>query len=311
MAFVVTSRHALIGCALTALFGLLALVGCAPQQLDAPPAVFPEESTSLSEGKALFWAGGCAACHASPESGTGGDLLLGGGMELNTRYGTFRVPNISSDKVDGIGAWTDANFANAMLRGVAPSGEHYFPAFPYTSYARMSRRDVMNLWAYLKTLPAVSGRAEGHDLRFPFNNRRAVGIWKRMYFRPHKIAELSEPPPLIARGQYLVEGPGHCGECHTPRTALGGPDHTRWLGGGTSVDGQGFVPNITSGSPFIAAQTAEDIALSLKPAETHAQSGEYGFEMEAVRRNLAELPARDRLAIAAYLKAIPAISDPD
>src|SRR3979490_382442 len=133
-----------------------------------------------AKGRLIFAAGDCASCHASP--GQPDRLRLGGGLALASPYGTFRAPNISMDTTDGIGAWPTVDLANALLSGVSPAGTHYYPAFPYTSYARMQPGDVNDLMAYLRTLPAVSGRSPPHDLNLLFRFRRIVGLWKIVFF---------------------------------------------------------------------------------------------------------------------------------
>jgi mono/diheme cytochrome c family protein len=260
--------------------------------------------TDLANGAAVFRAGGCATCHALPGADARGVPRLGGGRRLDTRFGTFRVPNISPDTATGIGTWTLAEFDAAMRRGRRPDGAHYYPAFPYTSYARMTGADIRDLWAYLRGLPPVPNVVAGHALRAPFRSRRALGVWKRLYLRPAPVVSLADAGPQVARGRYLVEAIGHCGACHTPRDALGGPDYRRWLAGSTKL-ASGPVPNITSGAPGIAGRSVEEIAQGLLPAATHAVAGDYGFAMEAVRRNLAHLSGSDRRAIAAYLKVVP------
>ncbi|MCP5072654.1 MAG: c-type cytochrome [Rhodobacteraceae bacterium] len=265
------------------------------------------DAKAVAKGKSLFWAGGCASCHAAPNSKNVTNPQLGGGLELVTAFGVFRTPNISPDKTNGIGNWTEQDFANAMQRGVTPTGSHYFPAFPYTSYARMTDEDVMNLWAYLRTLPADDTKVLEHDVAFPIAKRKALGLWKRLYFRTGSAVKLGDTSAAIARGQYLVEGPGHCGECHTPRNALGGLSYRRWLAGGTAPDGEGYVPNITPDPTGIGDWTRQDIVASLQPGSTHAQSASFGSGMEAVRMNLAELSKKDRGAIADYLMAVPAV----
>ena len=134
-----------------------------------------------AKGKLMFAAGDCASCHASP--GQSDRLRLGGGLALASPYGTFRAPNISMDPVDGIGSWRTVDLANALLSGVSPAGSHYYPAFPYPSYAKMGLGDVSDLMAYLRTLPAVAGKPPPHDLAFPFQIRRFVGFWKFLYLR--------------------------------------------------------------------------------------------------------------------------------
>ena len=110
-----------------------------------------------ARGKRIFYAGGCTSCHAKPGATGEARVELTGGLELKTPFGTFVPPNISQDAKDGLGAWSEEDFANAMLKGVSPSGEHFYPAFPYASYARMKPSDVADLYAFMKTLPAVAG----------------------------------------------------------------------------------------------------------------------------------------------------------
>ena len=165
-----------------------------------------------ARGKRIFNAGGCTSCHAKPGSQGDARLQLVGGLELKTPFGTFVPPNISQDAKDGIGAWSVEDLANAMLEGVSPSGEHFYPAFPYPSYARMRPADIADLYAFLKTLPAVAGKAPGHSLSFPFSIRRGLGLWKRLYLSKEPVIAFPDgtPDPVMA-GRYLVEGPGHCG----------------------------------------------------------------------------------------------------
>jgi mono/diheme cytochrome c family protein len=202
----------------------------APQTLDgaALAALGPGDA---ARGEQVFWASGCASCHAAPGA-TGDDRLsLAGGVRLETPFGTFVAPNISQHPRDGIGGWSAQDLANAMMRGVSPDGSHYYPAFPYTSYVRMEPSDIADLHAFMTTLPQVEGAAAGHELAFPFNMRRGLGLWKRLYLDDAPAVALDNPSDQIARGQYLVEGPGHCGECHTPRNAIGGTDTAQWLAG--------------------------------------------------------------------------------
>lgn len=251
----------------------------------------------------MFWAGGCTSCHARPKSEGDARLELAGGLELDTPFGIFVAPNISSDPQSGIGGWSAEDFANAMMRGVAPDGSHLYPSFPYTSYARMNPADVADLYAFMKTLPAVSGDAPGHSLSFPFNIRRGLGLWKLLYLSEEPVIALAaDAPQQVALGRYLVEGPGHCGECHTPRDLAGGVDKTRWLSGAAAAEGEGIVPNITSGDGGGWSQS--DIASYLETGFT-PEFDSVGGAMVEVQRNLARLQPADREAIAAYLKAIP------
>jgi mono/diheme cytochrome c family protein len=275
-----------------------------PVKLDAAilAQLGPGDAT---RGKRIFYAGGCTSCHSRPGSQGDASLQLVGGLELKTPFGTFVPPNISQDTRDGIGAWSVEDLANAMLKGVSPSGEHLYPAFPYTSYARMKPADIADLYAFLKTLPAVAGKAPGNSLGFPFSIRRGIGLWKLLYLSDQPVVSFSDgtPDPVLA-GRYLVEGPGHCGECHTPRDFVGGTKKSEWLAGAVAAEGKGIVPNITSGEGGIGDWSEADIANYLETGFT-PNFDSVGGAMVDVQRNMAELTPEDRAAIAAYLKAIP------
>lgn len=260
----------------------------------------------LENGRRIFFAGGCASCH-SP-AGAEGDarLVLSGGAPLQSPFGTFHAPNISPDPDAGIGGWTLAEFGDAMTRGVGRNGEHLYPSFPYNSYSRMSPKDINDLFGFLKTLPASDAVAPPHELPFPFNIRLVLGGWKFLYLSDAPRVELAGADETLARGQYLVEGPGHCGECHTPRNALGGFQAGRWLAGGPNPEGKGTIPNITPGSRSMGSWSESDISSYLETGFTPDYDS-VGGSMVEVQKNMAELPAADREAIAAYLKAIPAV----
>ncbi|MBN9257677.1 MULTISPECIES: cytochrome c [unclassified Mesorhizobium] len=296
----------LVGAAIV-LGGVGAIAGwalSAPVRLDADTLakLAPGDAT---KGKRIFFAGGCSSCHARPGAEGQARLELAGGLELKTPFGTFVPPNISQDARDGIGAWTVQDLANAMMKGVSPSGEHFYPAFPYSSYARMKSQDIADLYAFMKTLPAVSGKAPDNALSFPFNIRRGIGLWKWLYLSPEPVVALPDgTPEQVLAGRYLAEGPGHCGECHTPRDLAGGLKKGEWLAGAVAAEGSGVVPNITSGQGGIGGWSAADIANYLETGFT-PEFDSVGGAMVEVQKNMAELPAEDREAIAAYLKAIP------
>nr|WP_205520847.1 cytochrome c [Propylenella binzhouense] len=293
---------------MAALLVVSAVLGAAAWWLTAPQPLaagaLPPHQADLANGERMFWAGGCASCHAA--KGAKGDerLKLGGGLALATPFGTFNVPNISPDPETGIGRWSDLDFASAMMRGVAPGGVHLYPAFPYPSYARMRIEDVLDLRAYLGTLPPVAHRTPPHDLAFPYNVRRGIGLWKRLYLHPGPVIELAGADGEVLRGRYLVEGPGHCGECHTARDVMGGSKLDAWLAGAPNPEGRGTIPNITPHEEGIADWSAKDIAYALESG-FKPDFDSFGGSMVEVQENMAKLPAEDRDAIAAYLKAIP------
>jgi mono/diheme cytochrome c family protein len=277
----------------------------APKPLGA--SELPGHQPDPKNGELIFYAGGCTSCHAAPDTKGEEKLKLAGGLELKTDFGTFRVPNISPDKDTGIGNWSTLDFANAVLRGVSPKREHLYPAFPYPSYARMRIEDVIDLKAFMDTLPPVSNRVAGHDLGFPFNIRRGVGVWKLLYLSPEPVLGLRDASETVKRGQYLVEGPGHCGECHTSRDFMGGLKKALWLAGAPNPEGKGNIPNITP-DPDGLTWSESEIVETFKTGFTPSFDT-LGGRMGDVQENLAHLPDADLQAIAAYLKAVPAQPD--
>jgi mono/diheme cytochrome c family protein len=277
----------------------------APKPLGA--SELPGHQPDPKNGELIFYAGGCTSCHAAPDTKGEEKLKLAGGLELKTDFGTFRVPNISPDKDTGIGNWSTLDFANAVLRGVSPKSEHLYPAFPYPSYARMRIEDVIDLKAFMDTLPPVSNRVAGHDLGFPFNIRRGVGVWKLLYLSPEPVLGLRDASETVKRGQYLVEGPGHCGECHTSRDFMGGLKKALWLAGAPNPEGKGNIPNITP-DPDGLTWSESEIVETFKTGFTPSFDT-LGGRMGDVQENLAHLPDADLQAIAAYLKAVPAQPD--
>jgi mono/diheme cytochrome c family protein len=208
----------------------------------SPPPARAEDAAALARGEYVFHAAGCKGCHTEKAEGA---ALLAGGREFKTPFGVFRAPNITPDPAHGIGAWSDADFARALRRGVAPDGSHYFPVFPYPSYAGMSDGDLRDLFLYLRSLPPAAKPDKPHDVRFPFGFRPLLAVWKWLYFEPAPF----RPPPgadaELGRAAYLVHVLGHCGECHTPRDWLGGPERARALAGTSSGPEGGPIPNIT------------------------------------------------------------------
>lgn len=249
-------------------------------------------------GETVFWAGGCASCHAAPGAQGDDRLVLAGGYRIESPFGTFVAPNISPSEA-GIGNWSAEDLANALIRGVSPGGEHYYPALPYTTYAHMTLQDVADLKAFMDTLPASDTANQPHELSFPFTVRRGLGLWKRLYLTEDWVVPAQTPE--IERGRYLVEALGHCAECHTPRNQFGGLDKTRWLQGAPNPSGKGQIPGIAPGK---LDSTAEDIAYYLESGFT-PDFDSAGGEMADVVSNMAHLTPEDRAAIATYIKAVP------
>jgi mono/diheme cytochrome c family protein len=259
----------------------------------------------LANGQTTFNAGGCSSCHAVP--GQPDRLKLGGGLALASPFGTFYVPNISPDPTDGIGRWTEAQFVAAVTKGVSPSGTHYFPAFPYTTYAHARVSDIRDLFAYLKTLAPVPGKVRDHDVPFPFNIRRNIGIWKWLFMDARPFMPDTARPAQWNRGAYLVNSLGHCAECHSPRNFLGGIVAAQRFAGGPDPDGKGWVPNITQKG--ISDWSEKDIAYFLESGQT-PDGDSAGGSMVSVIRNISQLSEADRNAIATYIKSLPPVDGP-
>jgi mono/diheme cytochrome c family protein len=261
----------------------------------------PVGEPDLANGRTMFFAGDCTSCHLSPNQDD--RTRLGGGKPLPSPFGTFYPPNISPH-ADGIGAWTPEQFLRAMRGGVSPDGRHYYPAFPYTSYQRMRPADVRDLFAYLKTLPAVPGRAPDHALPFPFNLRRGLGLWKLAVLDGKIFEPDPTKPESLNRGAYLVEGAAHCAECHSPRNALGMIADERRYAGGPNPEGKGWVPNITPDKTGLADWSKGDISEVLSSGLT-PEGDSVGSNMTEVVRNTSQLTEADRNAIAEYVKSLP------
>jgi mono/diheme cytochrome c family protein len=306
----VTRKLSLTAAAVAAAIALV--LWCLTVPATVPAAALPPYTPDLDNGRTMFNAGGCASCHATPNEDADqvDRTRLGGGLALKSPFGTFYVPNISSDPHDGIGAWSEADFVTALWKGTsARRDRHLFPAFPYTSYAHMRLADVRDLFAYLKTLPPVAGRVRRHGLTFPFNIRRLAGVWKLLFF--HGGPSVPDPARSAQwnRGAYLVNGPGHCAECHSPRNLLGAIIESRRFAGGPAADGKGFVPNITptglahwgdDDTAWKQTDIASYLSDGMNPAGDYAGAG-----MAEVIRNTALLSADDRAAIAAYIASLP------
>jgi mono/diheme cytochrome c family protein len=276
-----------------------------------PASSLPPHTPDIDNGETMFAIGGCASCHATPNADPAKveRTRLGGGLALQSPFGTFYVPNISPDATDGIGKWSEADFVTALWKGTSPRGRHLYPALPYTSYQHMELADLRDLFAYLKTLPPVPGRARRHDLAFPFNIRRLVGLWKLLFLHGGPFVPDPAQSAQLNRGAYLVNAPGHCAECHSPRSFLGAIIESERFAGGPTPDGKGWVPNITPAG--LQHWSEDDVAWSQKDIASFLDdgmnpAGDYaGGAMADVIRNTALLSPADRTAIAAYIASLP------
>jgi mono/diheme cytochrome c family protein len=263
----------------------------------------PQEFTQIERGRYLAVLSDCASCHTVP----GSNQPFAGGRAIETPFGNIVAPNITPDPETGIGSWSDEQFDAAVRKGIARNGSHLYPAMPYNAYTKMSRDDVLAIRAYLNTLVPVRNAVEANMLPFPFNIRAAMRVWNALYFNegdyqpnPHQSAEWN-------RGAFLVDGPGHCGACHTPKTALGGDKTAQYLEG-TYLQGWS-APDITNNSRLgLGAWSKEDLVAYLKSGHNRvtAATGPMG---EVVTLSTAFMTDSDLNAIAAYLKSLPGKAD--
>ncbi|WP_454630737.1 c-type cytochrome [Bradyrhizobium cenepequi] len=259
----------------------------------------PQEFTQIERGRYLTVLSDCASCHTVP----GSNRPFAGGRSIETPFGNIVAPNITPDPETGIGSWSDDQFDAAIRGGVGPDGSRLYPAMPYNAYTKMSREDVLAIRAYLNTLTPVSNAVEADTLPFPFNIRAAMRVWNALYFKqgehrpdPSKTAEWN-------RGAFLVNGPGHCGACHTPKTFLGGDKTAQYLQGSYL---QGWsAPDITNDAHLgLGKWSKEDLVSYLRTGHNRitAATGPMG---EVVTLSTAQMSDPDLNAIATYLKSLP------
>ncbi len=279
----------------------------APQPSDA--ASLAAHQPDIENGKRLYTASGCLSCHLPAKDDAGADKSLpSGGHALVTPVGTFYPPNITPDPDSGIGGWTGIQFIDAVKHGISPQGRNLLPAFPYTSYIHMSDADVLDIKAYMDTLTPVQAANRAPDLLFglPVETimRRGVGLWKKVALQTGAFANDPARDDVWNRGQYLVTGPGHCGECHTPRNLFMAMDMSNWMAGGPHPEGQGNVPSLRTLKQRGRFKDVNDLATALEFGETLGYDKMSSGGMAAVQSNMAKLPAEDRIAIATYLMSL-------
>jgi mono/diheme cytochrome c family protein len=254
-------------------------------------------------GKYLFDAAGCLGCHTKK-----GGKPLAGGRRLTTPFGDYYSPNITSHPELGIGAWTEPDLKRALRQGIAPDGSHYFPVFPYPSYTGITDTDIADLWAYLKTIPAIAQANRPHDTKPPFDVRIFMVAWKALNF---EVGPFKPDPNLsqqVNRGAYLVDAIGHCGECHTPRNAVGGLQRERRLSGNPDGPEGEIVPNITPDRETGIGRWSEgDLDSLFRMGMTPDGDFVGGSMTEVVENATGRLGESDLRAMMAYLRALPPI----
>jgi mono/diheme cytochrome c family protein len=260
----------------------------------------PQYTASIEHGRTLYIIGGCISCHKPADAGK--DMTLpSGGKPLKTPIGTFYPPNITPDKATGIGNWSTLDFVNAVHLGISPTGNHYIPAFPYPSFHRMPLSDVIDLRAYASSLPAVSAMNRPADVPLLGLLRRGVGLWKRFALDDTPYVPDPSKSPSWNLGAYLVNAPGHCGECHTPRNIFMVLDEDRHLAGGPHPEGKDRVPSLRNLVGRGRYADAEELTSALRFGEMMGFDRLSSGGMGDVQANLAQLPEEQVRAIAEYL----------
>jgi mono/diheme cytochrome c family protein len=263
------------------------------------------EDAAVERGRYLFAAGGCYACHTDIK---GKGEPLAGGTEIKTPFGSFYGPNITPDPVHGIGRWTDADFVRALRAGVSPRGPHFFPAFPYTSFTNITDSDLRDIKAYIFSVKPVAKPSRPHDVSFPFDWRFLQTFWRWLYFTPGPFVPDPAKPAEWNRGAYLVEALGHCGECHTPRTALGGLETDRAMAGTFNEAENAVVPNISPDPETgIGKWSDDDIVTALKLGMLPDGDFVGSLMGEVVNHGTSKLTDADLKAMAVYLRSLPPI----
>ncbi len=265
--------------------------------------VYASDTPAMSKGEYLTRAADCVACHVVP-----GGKPYAGGLEFKLPFGSLYSPNITPDKETGIGNWTDDEFVDALQKGVGKDGKHYYPAFPYTSYTLMSREDILAIKGYLFSLEPVKQMPPENKISFPFNQRWGMMFWNAIFAGNERFVPDSKQSAEWNRGAYLVQGPGHCGECHTPRNIFQAMSTGNSLAGAEL--GNWMAYNISSDAKYGIGAWPEDAIVSYLSKGYAAGYGGAGGPMgDAVEHSLRYLDPADLKAIAVYLKSTPARSE--
>jgi mono/diheme cytochrome c family protein len=295
----ILSKRKLGALALIAVSGLLAFwVISAPHPFVA--ADIPQHTADLENGKLLYNIGGCISCHASEADAA----VPAGGKPLPTPIGVLYPPNLTPDPETGLGKWSNVDFVNAMQKGLSPDGAHLIPAFPYTSYAHMKVEDVLDIKAYLDSLPPVKNAAKPNEVFALPLVRRGLGVWQLIGLDHTKFVDDPNQTASWNRGAYLVGSVGHCGECHTPRTILMTSDKSKMFQGGPHPEGKGKVPSLRDLARRGRYKDAKDLVLAFQNGEELGYDKMSSGGMGEVRKNIAKLPEADIAAIAEYVMSL-------
>jgi len=275
----------------------VALLGLGPLLL--ADCVAAQSTDVVTRGAYLARAGDCVSCHTAP-----GGQPYAGGYRLDTPFGYLLAPNITPDAATGIGRWSADDFWRALHQGVNKRGQDMYPVMPFDFYTRVTREDSDAIYAYLRSVPAVSNPVIVNHLRFPFNQRWSMAVWRELYFSEGSYNGDPAQSPAWNRGAYLVEGLGHCSACHSPRNALGGIEKDKAFSGAT-VDGW-FALNLTSElHTGLGNWTVEQVATYLKTGAVAGKTAALGPMALVVKNSTSQMSDADLTAMATYLKDIP------
>lgn len=266
-----------------------------------PPGLSSANAGVVERGAYLVRAAGCVSCHWNRK---GGGKPFEGGLALKTPFGTFVTPNITPDAETGIGGWSDEDFVRALTHGEGRNGEHLYPVFPYTTYARMTVEDALAIKAYLASLEPIKSPHRENDIAFPFSWRALLKGWKLLFFAgPAPLANDTSRDATWNRGRYLVDALGHCGECHTPRSALGALSAEHLQGNAKGPDGW-KVPALVGPKSELAQWSVEEVQEYLKSGAKPDFDSAQGPMAEVIEDSTKHLTDDDRRAIALYLKSL-------
>lgn len=288
-----------------ALLAALLLAGCQAALPPAGPgAAAGTDRAAVARGASLSAIGNCRGCHTAP----GGGAPFAGGRALASPFGTIYSTNITPDPDTGIGRWSFEAFHRAMREGVRDDGAHLYPAFPYERFTHVTEEDNRALYAYLMAQPPVRYRPPAHALAFPFNVRAAIGAWKALYFRPGPRAAARAADAQLARGEYLVEGLGHCGSCHSPRNFAYAERRDRAYQGGEVEGWHGYAIDASNAAPV--PWDAEALVAYLREG-FHPLHGVSRGTMGLVTEELRHAPLEDVKAMAAYVASLMGPASPE
>jgi len=256
----------------------------------------------VERGEYLAYAGDCISCHTAK-----GGAAYAGGLRMDTPFGAILAPNITPDRDTGIGAWSADEFYRAMHDGINKRGQDLYPAMPYTFFTKVTREDCDAIYAYLRTIKPVRNAVEVNQLHWPFDMRWTMASWRELYFIRGTFRPDALQTPVWNRGAYLIEGLGHCSACHSPRNALGAIEKNKAFTG-AGIDGW-FALNLTENlNTGLGEWEPAQIVAYLKTGAAKAQSTTLGPMAEVVHNSLSHLTDADLLAMATYLKSLPAKS---